>query len=153
MNNNLAVLFLLPALLLSGCLTGPPDNRLLDGLLESYMAHSRKISERQQVYRARGIKKLEVSPDSQTAGGFRVSVDLNTASLAVVMDHLVKRTGLEYSFGGSRLAERVTARFNRRPLPEALDILLGPVGYKATISGGVIRITRAALPRTEKGDP
>jgi type II secretory pathway component GspD/PulD (secretin) len=119
-------------------------------LLEAYQAHSRKISERQQAYRARGIEKLEVSPDSQTAGGFRVSVDLNTASLAAVMDHLVKRTGLDYSFGGSRLAERVTARFNRRPLPEALDILLGPVGYKATISGGVIRITRAAMPRTEK---
>ncbi|MCP4630851.1 MAG: hypothetical protein GY850_46185 [bacterium] len=66
------------------------------------------------------------------------------------MNRLVRGAGLEYNFRGSRLPERVTARINLRPLPEALALLLRPVGYKATISGGAITIAHAPLPHTEK---
>jgi type II secretory pathway component GspD/PulD (secretin) len=143
------VVFLLP-LLLSACLTAPPDNRDLDSLLDAYRAQSNRLAERQQAYRGRGIRQLQAVPDPQRSGEFRVSADLDNAGLAVVMERLVQQTGLDYNLGDTRLAERVSARFHDRPLKEALSILLAPAGYKATVSGGVINIVHGTLPRTEK---
>lgn len=131
-------------------MTVPPLSRDVDELLAAYQTHSRKINERQQIYLARGIKRLEIIPDPKHPDHFHISADLHNANLATVMNRLIEATAFEFSLGGSRMSERITARFEGRALPKALSLLLGPAGYRAIIDGGVIRIERAALAYREE---
>lgn len=141
---------LLMTVLLSGCMTAPPLSRDVDELLAAYQTHSRKISERQRAYLARGIERLEVIPDPKHPDRFHISADLHNANLATVMNRLIEATALEFSFGGSRMSERITVRFEKRALPEAPSLLLGPAGYRATIDNGVIGVERTALAHREE---
>jgi hypothetical protein len=138
----------LPSLLLlvvlgGGCSATHRDtNEDLDALLAAYREKNQQLGERQQAYRVRGIRRLEVHPGGPGATA-RVDLEVEGAHLAVVLEKLAEAAGLDLVTGPYSLASRTTARLSDRPLAEVLDLLLGPSGLTADVHDGVVALKEA----------
>jgi len=58
---------------------------------------------------------------------FVISADLENASVSEVVHRVLKESGQSYLFDQIRLHGRITARFDKRPLLEALNLILEPI--------------------------
>lgn len=123
----------------AGCSSHRDTNDDLDALLAAYREKNRQLEERQQAYRIRGIRRLEVRP-AGAGEAARVALDVDGAHLGVVVGELAERAGLDLVTGPYPLSSRTTARLSDRPLAEVLERLLAPAGLSATVRDGVVAL-------------
>jgi type II secretory pathway component HofQ len=133
-----SAIVLLLCLLAGGCSDHQHHlNTDLDALLASYRAENEKLEANRQEVREQGIRTLAVVGRGPQA---LVSADLANARLDVVVEELLSQAGVDYVSDVPRLLGTTTARFERRPLVEALAGLLGSRGLTATVESGLVRI-------------
>jgi type II secretory pathway component GspD/PulD (secretin) len=134
-----------------GCGPKSPANHDLDALLASYHQQNAQIERSRERSQERGIERLQVEPPA-TASGPLVSLDLLDAQLGVVVPRILDHAGVAFVADMPRLRGTVTARFDRRPLLDALRALLEPAGLTADVREGLVAIgpaARAAAPAAD----
>ncbi len=134
-----AALLILP-FFLQACTNnrGHINNDDINNLLESYRSKNELMELRRVKALQRGIEQLDITAPDITGGPFKISVDLKNARLDVVVKQILDGTKTEYINQNRKLTGTVTARFENRPLVEALTILLNQHGMKASRSGSLI---------------
>ncbi len=118
------------------------DDTDIDVLLESYRTQNEKMATRRTEALKRGIKQLDIIQSDKTGEPAKISVDLKDARLDVVVKLILDGTKTEFISQNHIMSGTVTARFKNRPLVEALTILLGKHGMKASRSGDLIKLER-----------
>lgn len=146
-SNTCAILLLLGA---AGCAAKAPGNRDLDALLAAYRQQNEQIEQSRERSLGRGIQRLEVERP-RTGGGPLVSLDLRNAQLGVVVPALLDRANVAFVADLPRLRGTVTARFDGRPLLEALRALLEPAGLTAGVRDGLVTIGPASQDTSPPG--
>ncbi len=126
-----------------GCATHEDTNLDLNTLLANYHEQSKQIQARRQINLERGIERLEVVLEGSSPEQVLVSVDLKEARIEVLVQLILKRSRTEFIREIPRLVGTVTARFERRPLVEALSILLRPSGMTASLKDSMVVINKA----------
>ncbi|MCF6263480.1 MAG: type II and III secretion system protein [Xanthomonadales bacterium] len=114
----------------------------LDQLFESYRAQNAMIVQRRSAAQNRGIERLEFTETDN--GSVLVSVDLIEARLDVVVMLILDGTGTDYINENTTLPGTVSARFEAKPLIEALAILLRPRGMTASMSDSMVILGRGS---------
>lgn len=142
----------LVALLGAGCSSHRDSNKDLDALLAAYQANNERLTQTRQSYGERGIERLAVRVDPAT-GAMLVDLVAVDAGLGVVVQRIMAASGLDYAAGPHHLGTRTTARFEGRPLAEALDLLLAPAGLGARISDGVAVLEESSTGLTKELSP
>jgi type II secretory pathway component GspD/PulD (secretin) len=136
-----AAAFGLLLLAAAGCGPKKGPNGDLDALLASYRQQNAQLEQSRARLMTRGIERLVVEP--ARAGVALVSVDLRDARLAVVVRRILEDAGVGYVTGLPRLPGSVSARFERRPLIDALQALVEPAGLTAGVRDGLVAIVPA----------
>jgi type II secretory pathway component GspD/PulD (secretin) len=114
------------------------EERELARVLDGYRAQQAQLLEQERQRQDQGILRLEVADDR------RVSLHLERASLAVVVRRLLDRDQTPYVLAHDALLRgRVTARFENLPFRQALNVLLGIQGLRATEQDGLLTIHEA----------
>jgi type II secretory pathway component HofQ len=131
-------------LLLGACATHPHDNSDLTSLLETYRAENEKLERNREALRQSGIRLLRVDDPGTDAA--RVSVDLASARLDVVLEQILERADVPFVSDLPRLLGVVTARFEEVPVVDALRRLLETRGFTARRVDGVISLTGGVAP-------
>lgn len=128
-------------ILLSGCIADPDfeNGAAQPALLEAYQAQMRAGEEEREQREATAIRLLDVSVD-ETSRDLVLSVDLLNADLARTLSQVLESPFVQYSAELGSIKGRVSARFNKRPLIEGLNILLADTGLVASNSDGVVTI-------------
>ncbi len=131
---------LMLTLFLQACTNNPVQNNNddLNDLIASYRAQNKQMEARRLEALKKGIERLEITPPDITEGPIKISVDLKNARLDVVVKQILDGAKTEYINHNQNLSGTVTARFENRPLVEALTILLNQHGMKASRSGALI---------------
>ncbi|MCP3674593.1 MAG: hypothetical protein GY829_09035, partial [Gammaproteobacteria bacterium] len=133
------VTVLLILIFLQACTSKKPlNNNDLENLLENYRIENEKMKTRRIEALRRGINRLDIAPPDIAGGPVKISVDLKGARLDVVVKQILDDTKTEYINNDHNLRGTVTARFENRPLVEALSILLNQHGMKASRSDSMI---------------
>ncbi len=114
------------------------DDQDLETLLASYRAQNEKMATRRAEALKRGIEQLDIIQPDKIGEPVKVSVDLRNARLDVVVKLILDGAKTEYINQNHIIPGTVTAHFENRPLVEALTILLGKHGMKASRSGALI---------------
>lgn len=83
------------------------------------------------------IKHLALT-DGATLEAMHLSVDLDQADLAVVMDEILQIRAIEYLSPPLPFAGRVSARFENRPMLQAINMLLAETGIVAGVESEVL---------------
>lgn len=114
------------------------DDSELKSLIEAYRRGTAELRQAQQEREAATIKLLDVVRDP-SGGDFLVSVDLNGASVPLVVQELLETTQEPYNLSAVRLGGRATARFTGLPLLSALNELLNPHGISVGRASGILQ--------------
>jgi len=114
-------------------------------LLYNYREQNKQVKAKRQNNLKRGIEKLEVEFKGSSPNQALVSVDLKEARLEVLVQLILKKAGAEFIIEQPRIVGTVTARFVRRPLVEALAILLRPSGMTAILRGSMVVIDEESV--------
>ncbi|HEX7087972.1 MAG TPA: secretin N-terminal domain-containing protein [Vicinamibacterales bacterium] len=125
----------------AGCCARRGPNADLDTLLAAYRQQNAQLEQSRERLLTRGIERLVVEP--VLTGQPLVSVDLQQARLGVVVGRILSQAGVGYVAEVPRLPGMVSARFERRPLLEALQALLAPAGFTAGVRDGLVAIVPA----------
>ncbi len=128
-----------------GCAPHKDTDLDLDILLANYHEQNKQIKARRQINLERGIERLEVVLEGSSPEQVLVSVDLKEARLEVLVQLILKRSRTEFIREIPRLVGTVTALFERRPLVEALSILLRPSGMTASLKDSMVVINEAPV--------
>lgn len=130
-------------ILLAGC---SAPNTLTDediiSLLDEYERQSEALKQYQDAQNERGIQLAKVENPSAPLDQQLVSVNLESADLAIVL----QRLDINYSLLDLKsIAAHVSAKFNRLPMQQALDLLLLRAQLKATIFEQLVTISRSPV--------
>jgi type II secretory pathway component GspD/PulD (secretin) len=131
-----AVKFFLLMLMIALCACSasmPSVHKDLDltALLEKHKSQNQSI-DNQKNRPEIAISKLEVTKNS-TGDGFMVSVDARDMDAFTAVNSLLERTGVNFVFNKVSITGFATLRFEKRPLLEALNLLLNPLGVECTL--------------------
>src|SRR6185503_19236236 len=96
-----------------------------------------------QAASTQGIRSLSVESVAGRPGELLVSADLDRAPLKLLVERLFEQARVSHLIQTQSLMGRVTARFERHPLPSMLVEILGPHGYVAEVRDGLIVISDA----------
>jgi len=137
----LIILLLFPMLLLS---CNVPHQLTVDeeifSLLDEYKKQSEALKQYQASQKEKGIHRAEIANPSVPLDQQLVSVELENAYLAVV----IERLGVSYSLTDlTSITGRVTEKFEKRPMQQAMDLLLAPAQLQARIGEHRVIISRA----------
>ncbi len=148
-------MFLVVATLAVGCAKDTYED--FDNLMLGYREQNKQLKIQRQTKLERGIERLDVVSEGPSPEQVMVSVDLKEARLEVLIPLILKRAGTEFISEKPCPTGTVTARFERRPLVEALSTLLRPSGMTARLNGSMVEINEAtvqtgpAIPGTADG--
>ncbi|MEM9178962.1 MAG: secretin N-terminal domain-containing protein [Pseudomonadota bacterium] len=126
-------------LLCSACVANPDfaldeaRSAMLDDLLQANAADQKKDVERERA----AIKAL-ILRHGPTLDSMRLTVNLDQADLAMVMDEILQSDAFDYLSPSVAFNGRVSARFVDRPLPQAINLLLAETGIVARIDKGLL---------------
>ncbi|MEL6830278.1 MAG: type II and III secretion system protein [Pseudomonadota bacterium] len=155
MSVRLSMLVITSGLLLASCIN--QQTRVAetdrDAILKAYEQRSGASRALNAWRNANAIDRLEVS-DSLSNGGLVLSVDVKDASLDQVIAQILADPRVQFLTTQSRFPGRVSAQFERLPLLDGLNLLLGRSGLLAQDSDGLIRIesTGSFPPETSAED-
>lgn len=137
-----------------GCAFDPPPyttgkDEELESLVDAYKSHNAKMKEELESRRLTRIKQLSVEKvldgDAQDGGkkiqnSYVVSVSLDKALVHEVIHQLLEKTQLPYFLDDVALSGNVSARFDKLPLVDALNIILAPSLLSAKFQNGIVVI-------------
>ncbi|MEM6555073.1 MAG: secretin N-terminal domain-containing protein [Pseudomonadota bacterium] len=106
---------------------------MLDDLLQANAIDQQAREERERA----AIKAL-ILRHGPTLDSMRLTVDLDQADLAVVMDEILQSDAFDYLSPSVAFNGRVSARFVDRPLPQAVNLLLAGTGVMARVDNGLL---------------
>ncbi len=132
------VILLILTFFLGACANVLQNNDDLKDLISSYEAQNEQVAARRAAALKRGIDQLDITQPDKSGGPVKISVDLNEARLDVVIKLILDGAKTEYINQNHSLRGTVTARFENRPLVEALTILLNQHRMRASRSGSMI---------------
>ena len=113
-------------------------------LLDEYEKQSEALKQRQAAQKEKGVHLAKIENPSAPLDQQLVSVNLERADLAFVL----QRLGINYSLIGLKSVNvHVSATFKRLPMQQALDLLLSPAQLRANIIEQLVTISR--LPEIE----
>ncbi|MBF8277391.1 MAG: hypothetical protein HW390_2464 [Candidatus Brocadiaceae bacterium] len=140
-----------------GCAFDPPPytkgkDEELDSLVNAYKSHNAKMKEELESRRLTRIKQLSVekvldgdgnAQDSgkKTQNGYVVSVSLDKAPVDEVIHQILEETKLPYFVDAAALNGYVSARFDKQPLIDALNVILAPSLLSAKLQNGIVVIS------------
>jgi Bacterial type II and III secretion system protein len=147
MTNKYIYLGLLCAALTVSCST---SNRITDeeiyAVLDQYEQQSKDLKQHHIAQKEKGIHLARIENPAAPLAQQLVSVDVQRVDLGYVL----QRMGINYALIGVKsVSAHVSAKFNKLPMQEALDMLLSPAQLQATISGQVVTISRLPEVRLE----
>ena len=125
--------------LLVGCVADP-EFALGDAraqLLSELTQHN-EVERLQQIERDRSAIKQVQLRGGPFVGNVQLSVELVDADLGVVIEEILSHPSIEYRASTLTFAGRVSARFEDRPLLDALNLLLIDSGVKARLVDQII---------------
>lgn len=133
------VALLAPFLCISACIADPNfiNEGEAEALLAAYQAQSTASSEAREAREAASMRLVRVTEGPHGAPP-RLSVDLEQADLNRVIVRVLGSALVEYRAQRFAFSSRVSARFNARPLPEALNTLLEGSGQYVTWDDGIL---------------
>ncbi|HAO20616.1 MAG TPA: hypothetical protein DCQ37_09180, partial [Desulfobacteraceae bacterium] len=124
---------------LAGCSNAPDvkDDRELNSLVEALVKNSDEMKKKSAERVVRGIKTLKVEAD-------RVSADLEKASVPEVVRRIFAESGRSFMLENVELHGKISARFDRLPFLNALNLILKPIILTAQVGDdGIIGIRSA----------
>ncbi len=124
----------------AGCATTHPfkEDKELNALVLALVRHNAEMKKKRAEQQGKGIKALGVV---KPGDDFIVSADLDNASIPEVVRRLFDETGMPYLFDRTELYGNITARFEDRPFPEALNLILKPIMLSAGVTDGIMVIS------------
>ena len=151
-----------------GCAFDPPPytkgkDEELDSLINAYKSHTAKMKEELESRRLTRIKQLSVekvldgdgnAQDSgkETQNGYVVSVSLDKAPVDEVIHQILEEAKLPYFVDAAALNGYVSARFDKQPLIDALNVILAPSLLSAKLQNGIVvvssSLTDESIPST-----
>ncbi len=154
-----AILF---AVALDGCIAPSLQeplrgNKELNAVLDAYKKQNAEVTARREAVMAQGIRDLTVT-NGATSEGPLVTVELDRASLPIVIGRILNEASVSYVVEPGLLRGTVTSRLTKVPLLRAVNALLEPFGLIATMRDHVMAIKEreidgaAFLPRSNAGD-
>lgn len=139
----------------TGCVADPKfamgdaKAAMLEDLIEVNEAELAKAARRERS----AIKHLALM-DGGTLQAARLSVDLDQADLAIVMDEILAARSIEYLSPSIPFSGRVSARFENRPLLQAINMLLAETGIVARVENQVLSFSYGGeIVSTSEGNP
>lgn len=125
--------------LFAGCSTILPvkEDKELESLVSAFIKHNTKMEKKWAERRGRGINTLMVERSGED---FVISADLEDASVSEIVRRVFKESGQSYLFDQVRLHGTITARFDKLPLLEALNLILKPILLSAEQADGMVII-------------
>jgi type II secretory pathway component GspD/PulD (secretin) len=146
-SNRLAAIAICTALLvLAGCSSAPSikDDKELNSLVEALVKNSDEMKKKSAERVVKGIKTLKVETD-------KVSADLEKASVPEVVRRMFAESGRSFMLENVELHGKVSARFDKLPFLNALNLILKPILLTAQVGeDGIIGIRSATEPQTEE---
>lgn len=133
------------SVLFAGCSTPQvlTDEEILS-LLDEYEKQSEALKQYQAAQKEKGVHLAQIENPSAPLDQQLVSDNLERADLAFVL----QRLGINYSLIGLKSVNaHVSAKFNKLPMEQALELLLTPAQLKANIIEQLVSISR--LPEIE----
>ncbi len=127
------------SLLLSACIADPDfalENERA-AMLED-LIRANEAEQKQEADRERASIRTLVLRGGPSLERMRLSVDLEQADLAAVMDEILSSNAFDYLSPSIAFRGRVSARFADRPLPEAINLLLADTGIVVTIQSNLL---------------
>ena len=103
-----------------------------------------KIEQDQRAERDRAAIRRLVLREAASLESMRLSVDLDQADLAIVIAQILRAPGIDYLSPSISFAGRVSARFEDRPLVQAINMLLKDSGIEARSENGVLWFSYAS---------
>lgn len=126
---------------LFGCVTPFADDKELASLFEEY---NKQIALQESKRKAQEIAGINTLVVEKSADGDKVSVDLDKASIPLVVHRVIDEAGIPYVFDTVLLNGDITAKFDSLPLLEALNLFLSPVMLAAEFRDGIVVISQGA---------
>lgn len=125
---------------LSGCVTYPskPDADLTS-LLEAYKQQNAQLDGQRQQGQRQGIKDITITKGAGTLDSL-VTVNLQHASLPAVIQRILEQTEVPFLLNNTLPNERISARFDKVPLQQALNYLLTLQGFSCVAQDGLLVI-------------
>ncbi|MDM8550588.1 type II and III secretion system protein [Desulfobacterales bacterium HSG2] len=110
----------------AGCSAISPvkEDKELESLVLALIKNKAEMEKKRAERRGKGIKTLMVEKSGED---FAISADLENASVSEVVQRVFKESGQSYLFDQIRLHGTMTARFDKLPLLEALNLILKPI--------------------------
>lgn len=136
-----AVILLIPFTLLLGACSSTKtlSNAEIQDLMDRYEQQSALQEMERSAQRERGINRLEMANPNAPLRQRLLSVSLDDAHIATVVEKLQ----LPYALNDvAKISGRVTAEFEQLPLPQALTAILAPAHLGASFSSDLITISR-----------
>lgn len=112
----------------------------LTSLLENYKKQNTQLKELRQKQLEHSIKKLEVIK-SDVSADLLVSIDIKNADASTVINSLIEKTGVQYILEGVVIRGTISARFDRIPLVQAVNLLLNPLGVYCVLKDNIYIFT------------
>ncbi|RLC11326.1 MAG: hypothetical protein DRI57_19120, partial [Deltaproteobacteria bacterium] len=127
---------------ITGCATSSiKDDLELNALIKAFAEHNIEMEKKWVASRGEGLKTLTVEKSGKD---FAVSAELDKAFISEVVGRVLDESGMPYLFDQVRLHGNITARFNNKPLTDALNIILKPILLSAKQEDGMVVISGAA---------
>ncbi len=143
-NTFISLRIFISCLILFSCLFGcastvvPRKDGELDSLLDVIRKQKEQRTESKTTKQASGIRKLKID---KVEGKSLVSVDLDEAWIATVLERIFTETGLPYSLDKSAVSGKISAVFSNLPVIEAIGVLLASTDASMSLEKNVIVIT------------
>ena len=133
------------AVLLTGCsIPKVLTDEQIFSLLDEYEKQSEALKQYQAAQKEKGVHLAKIENPSAPLDQQLVSVNLERADLAFVL----QRLGINYSLIDLKsIRAHVSIKFNNLPMQQALDLLLSPAQLRANIIGQLVTIS--PLPEIE----
>lgn len=130
------------ALALASCVS-PPN--IIEGdeaqaILQAYRTQSEQVRIERETEEASTIRRLQIS-QSPDGGDLYLSVDLVNADLTRVINEILNDPRVSYRADTLRFGGRTSARFERLPLEQGLNVLLERGSVQARSQNGVLVIS------------
>lgn len=133
------------ALVAAACVSPLKRDEELAALLSGYHRQNVLVAERRQAQTMQGIKALTVTPAPE--GGV-VRADVEGAVLSTVVRRILDESKVAHVIQAPLPFARVTARFDRLPVAQALQHLVEPHDLAVVVRDGVVVLKEAdAAPR------
>ncbi|MCD4779935.1 MAG: type II and III secretion system protein [Candidatus Omnitrophica bacterium] len=121
----------------------------LTSILEAYKQQNAKLKEARKKRQEQSIVKLEVTMSDKD---FLLSVDLDNASLPVIIHRVLDETKTPYLFDNVDLYGKITTRFDNIPLIQAMNLLLETQALSAIFRNEILIISDKPYPKTSASD-